>query len=67
VPTCRPGDWIKRREFITLLGGAATGMAARGARAAGDDAGIGFINGGSSKAYARPLSSFLRPRREVIE
>jgi hypothetical protein len=28
----------KRREFITLLGGAAT-LAARGARAAGGDAG----------------------------
>jgi hypothetical protein len=42
-------------------------VAFRGACAAGDDAGIGFINGGSSKAYARPLSAFLRPRREMIE
>ena len=27
--------WIQRREFITLLGGAAISMAARGAGAAG--------------------------------
>ena len=30
---------IRRREFITLLGGAAAGVAARGARAAAGDAG----------------------------
>ena len=30
---------MKRREFITLLGGAAVGMAARGAGAATGDAG----------------------------
>jgi len=32
-------DQLKRREFITLLGGAAAGMAARGARAAAGYAG----------------------------
>ena len=30
---------MKRREFITLLGGAAASVAARGARAAAGDAG----------------------------
>ena len=30
---------MRRREFITLLGGAAAGVAARGARAAAGDAG----------------------------
>ena len=36
--TRRQGDRMKRREFITLLGGAA-GVAARGARATAGDAG----------------------------
>jgi hypothetical protein len=32
-------EQLKRREFITLLGGAAVSVAARGARAATGDAG----------------------------
>ena len=35
----RRGDRMRRREFITLLGGAAAALAARGARAAAGDAG----------------------------
>ena len=35
----RRGDRVRRREFITLLGGRRRPMAARGARAAGGDAG----------------------------
>ena len=67
---CRRGDRMKRREFITLLGGAA-GVAARGACAAAERAGgrlthratssmIDTIGGYSGRASGRRL--YRRPQ-----
>ena len=39
VGACRRGDRMKRRQFITLLGGAATALASYGIGAAADAAG----------------------------
>jgi hypothetical protein len=44
-------DQLKRRDFITLLGGAA-GVAARGARAAGGEAADHWFPG-SERAFGR--------------
>ena len=59
----RRGDRVKRREFITLLGGAAASSISwpiRGARAAASDASIGFLHPGSPEANASLVTAFRK-------
>jgi putative tryptophan/tyrosine transport system substrate-binding protein len=57
-------DRLKRREFITLVGGAAAWPLATHAQQSGIPV-IGFINGSSATAYAAYVQAFIRGLAET--
>ena len=57
-------DRLKRREFMTLLGGAATWPIAASGQPSSIPV-IGFINGSSATAYAEYVQAFIRGLAET--
>ena len=57
-------DRLKRREFITLAGGAIA-ASAHGARAAASDAGGGLLHSQSADGYKEPLRGFRQGLKEA--
>src|SRR5215475_12183119 len=57
-------DRLKRREFITLVGGAAAWPLATHAQKSGIPV-IGFINGSSATAFAAYVQAFIRGLAET--
>ena len=56
---------MQRRNFITLLGGAAATSATGCARAATGHAGDRSLNGGSPDTFAPTVSAFLQGLKEA--
>ena len=61
----RRGDPVNRREFITLLGGAAAWPVAARAQQAGKLPTIGFLGTASASAWSRWVPAFTQRLREL--
>src|SRR5262249_60210080 len=61
----RRGDRVKRREFITLLGGAAAWPLAAGAQQSGKVPIIGFLGASTPSAASQRIAAFVQRLREL--